>query len=111
MRTWLGIFVLVIYLIIPGLSFCQQEQGTAATQSKQGFVTQVDSIGALLVVSDGSEELRFSVDPEARIHRGVDNIMLDDIQSNDNVSVEYYKSSDDVLKAISITDNNAISNF
>jgi len=111
MRAWLGIFVLVIYLIIPDLSFCQQEHGAIAMQSRRGFVTQVDSIGSLLVISDGGEELRFTVDPEARIQCGVNNITLDDLKSNDNVSVEYYNSSDGVLKAISITDNNAISSF
>jgi Domain of unknown function (DUF5666) len=111
MKTWLCICVLVISLIVPGMSFCQQEQGTPGTQSKQGVVTQVDSVGSLLVLFDGSEQLRFTVDQGTRIYRGTDNIMLDDLESDDTVTVEYYKSSDGVLKAVSITDNNIISSF
>ena len=111
MKIWLCICVLAIFLMAPGMSFCQQEQSTPETQSKQGVVSQVDSIGSLLVLFDGSEELRFTVDQGAKIYRGADNIELDDLESNDTVTVEYYKSPDGVLKAVSITDNNIISSF
>ncbi|MBU0547414.1 MAG: hypothetical protein KJ710_04560 [Candidatus Omnitrophica bacterium] len=111
MKTWLCICFLVIYLIVPGMSFCQQQEGTPETRFKQGVVTQLDSIGSLLVIFDGSENLRFSVEQSARIYRGTDNIMLDDLESNDTVTVEYYKSSDGVLRAVSITDNNIAASF
>jgi len=111
MKIRLCVCVLAISLIVPGMSFCQQEQGNVETRSKQGVVTHVDSVGSLLVIFDGSEELRFTVDPAAKVYRGADNIMLDDLESNDTVTVDYYKSPDGVLKAVSITDNNIISDF
>ena len=111
MRRWLNICVLAIYLIVPGMSFCQEEQNAPETRSKQGVVTGVDSIGSLLVIFDGSEQLRFTVDQAAKVYRGADNIMLDDLESNDTVTVEYYKSPNGVLKAVSVTDNNIISDF
>ena len=96
---------------MPGRSFCQQEQVAFETQSKQGVVTKVDSIGPFLVIFDGSEEVRFTLDQATIIQRGVDNIMLDDLESNDTVTVEYYKSPDGVLKAVLITDNNIAASF
>ncbi len=111
MKIRLCVCVLAISLIVPGMSFCQQEQGNVETRSKQGVVTKVDSVGSLLVIFDGSEELRFTVDQAAKVYRGADNIMLDDLESNDTVTVDYYKSPDGVLKAVSITDNNIISDF
>ena len=111
MKVWVCISVLLISLVIPGLSFCEQDQDTPVTQIKQGIVTQIDSIGGLLVMFDGIEQLRFKVAPNAKIMRGVDDITLDDLESNDSVSVVYYKSQDGTLGAVSITDNNVISSF
>jgi hypothetical protein len=111
MKTWFCICILMISLMVAGLGFCQQEQAAPETHSKQGTVTQIDSIGSLLVISDGNEELRFNVGQEAKIQRGIDNITLDDLESNDVVNVEYYKTPDGVLNAVSIVDNNITSSF
>ena len=111
MRKYLCVYVLIFLFMIPAMSFCQQEQGNLVTQSKQGVVTQVDSIGSLLIIFDGIQQVRFSVDPAAKIYRGIEDIMLDDLESNDTVTVEYYKSSDGLLKAVSITDNNIAASF
>ena len=111
MKVWLYICVIAISLMMPGICFCQQDEGSAEMQSREGVVTQVDSIGSLLVIFDGSEELRFFIDPSARIQRGTDNIMLDDLESNDTVTVRYYKSTDGVLRAVLVTDNNIASDF
>jgi len=92
-----------------GMGFCQEDN--VVTQSRQGVVTQVDSIGSLLVISDGIEELRLVVGPDVKIQRGTDTIMLDDLESNDSVDVEYYKASDGTLNAVLITDNNIIASF
>ena len=54
MKKWLCIGVLATFLIVPAVSFCQEEQPALVTQSKQGVVTQVDSIASLLVIFDGS---------------------------------------------------------
>lgn len=111
MKKLLWIYLTVIFLIAPAVSFCQQDQDNLLTQSIQGFVTQVDSVGSLLVISDGSQELRFNVDRATKIQRGIEDIMLDEIESNDPVVVEYYKSADGNLKAVAITDNNAVAGF
>jgi hypothetical protein len=110
MKTWLCLFVLAVILIMPGASFCQQE-GSAETHSRQGIVSEVDSIGSLLILFDGSEQLRFYVEPGASIQRGTDDIMLADLESNDTVTVEYYKAPNGQLKAVSIVDNNIASDF
>lgn len=111
MKTWFCICILMISLMVAGLGFCQQEQGAHETHSKQGFVAQIDSIGSLLVISDGNEEFRFNVVQGAKIQRGIDNITLDDLESNDVVNVEYYKTPDGALNAVSVTDNNITSSF
>jgi len=111
MKIWLCVIILAVSLIIPAASFCQQDQDAPRMQSKEGVVTQVDSVGSLLVVSDGIEMLRFNVDQDTKIQRGVDNIMLDDLESDDPVNVNYYKTPDGVLKAVLITDGNIISSF
>ena len=111
MRIKLWICVLAILLMAPSMIFCQQEEDVPATRSKQGVVTQVDSVGSLLIIFDGMEDVRFSVDQAAKVYRGIDNIMLDDLESNDTVTVEYYKSTNGILKAVSITDNNIAAAF
>ena len=111
MFSWLRICVLAIFLIVPGMGFAQQEQSIPITLTKQGTVTQVDSVGSLLVIFDGSEQIRFIVDQDAKIIRGTDDIMLDDLESDDTVTVEYYKAPDGTLKAVSIIDSNIISDF
>ncbi len=111
MKIWFRICVVVIFLMAPDMSFCQQEQGASQTQSRQGIVTQVDSVGSVLVIFDGSQQVRFTVDQATRIQSGVEDIILDELEVNDNVSVEYYKSADGVLKAVSITDNNIAVGF
>lgn len=111
MKIWLSICALMISLTAPDLTFCQQEQDAPETQARQGVVTQIDSVGSLLVIFDGIKEWRFKVEPGARIERGTDDIMLDDLESNDTVTVEYYKSPGGVLKAVSIVDNNITSSF
>jgi len=110
-KIWLSIFMLMISLLTPGMIFCQQEQALPETRAKEGVVTDIDSIGSILVIFDGMQELRFSVDQGARIQRGTENIMLDDLESNDTVTVEYYKSADGALKAVAITDNNVAASF
>jgi hypothetical protein len=111
MKIWFYIFAAVIFLMISSMSFSQEEQGVPETQSWQGTVTQADSVGSFLVISDGSQQLRFSVDPAAKIQSGTEDIMLDEIKINDNVTVEYYKTSDGVLKVVSITDNNIAAGY
>lgn len=111
MKRWLCVCVLAVSLMSQGIGFCQQDEGVLETQSKEGVVTQVDSIGSVLEIFDGNSAVSFSVDPAARIQRGIDSIMLDDLESNDSVTVEYYKSSNGVLKAVSITDSNIIASF
>lgn len=111
MKIWLCLFCLAVSLFIPGISFCQEAQGDIETHSRQGVVSEVDSVGSSLIIFDGSEQIRFSVDQSARIQRGTENIMLDDLESNDAVTVEYYKSPSGVLKAVSVVDNNIISDF
>lgn len=111
MRMWLSVCVLAVFLMVPDIGFCQQEEGVLETQFKDGVVTQVDSIGSVLEIFDGNRAVSFSVDPAAKIRRGIDSIMLDDLESNDSVTVEYYKTSDGVLKAVSITDSNLIASF
>jgi hypothetical protein len=96
---------------MPGTSFCQEAQGDIETHSRQGVVSEVDSVGSFLIIFDGNEQIRFSVDQSARIQRGTENIMLDDLESNDTVTVEYYKTADGALRAVSIVDNNIISDF
>jgi len=109
MKNWLCIYILAVFLIAPGISFCQQ--GDIETQSRQGIVSQVDSIGSLLVIFDGSKQIRFVVEQGAIIQRGIDNIMLDDLESDDTVTVEYYKAPNGVLRAVSIIDNNIAASF
>jgi len=111
MKIWLYLCFIVGSLMAGGISFCEQGEGDVETRSKQGVVTEVDSVGSLLIIFDGSQQLRFTVEEGARIYRGTENIMLDDLESNDTVTVEYYKSPVGVLKAVSITDNNIISDF
>jgi len=79
--------------------------------TKQGAVTQVDSVGSLLIIFDGSQQVRFTVDQDTKIQRGTDDIMLDDLESDDTVTVQYYKASDGTLKATLITDSNVIASF
>jgi hypothetical protein len=110
MKIWACLCVLAISLVSPGLSFCQQD-GHAETHSRQGIVSEVDSVGSLLILFDGSQQLRFYVEPGASIQRGTDDIMLADLESNDTVTVEYYKAPDGHLKAVSIVDNNIASDF
>ncbi|MDD5561658.1 MAG: hypothetical protein PHT50_06000 [Candidatus Omnitrophica bacterium] len=111
MKILLCISALSVSLIAPGLSFCEQGESTHEMFSREGVVTQVDSIGSLLVISDGIEEARFNVEEGAKIQRGIDDIMLDDLESNDTVNVQYYKAPDGTLKAVSIVDNNIASSF
>ncbi|MDD5116153.1 MAG: DUF5666 domain-containing protein [Candidatus Omnitrophica bacterium] len=111
MKIWLCLYALIGLLVAPEWGFCQYEQEDPQRYSREGVVTEVDSVGSLLVIFDGMEQTRFSVDSGARIQRGTENIMLDDLESNDTVTVEYYKSPDGALKATSIVDNNIISDF
>ncbi|MDD5506285.1 MAG: hypothetical protein PHR73_05985 [Candidatus Omnitrophica bacterium] len=111
MKIWFYFCFIASFLIAGGISFCEQEHSDVEMRSKQGVVTKVDSIGSLLVIFDGSEQLRFTVDQGARIYRGTEDIMLDDLESNDTVTVEYYKSANGDLKVVSIIDNNVISDF
>jgi len=111
MKIGLSICFLVISLMVPGMSFCEDDQGTPETQIWQGVVSQVDSIGSVLVIFDGARQVRFSVDQGAIIQRGDDNIMLDDLESDDAVTVEYYKTPKGVLKAVSIVDSNIMASF
>lgn len=110
-KIWPCICVLVISLMAPDMGFCQQKQNTPKTQSRQGVVTQVDAKGSLLVIFDGSVELRFAVDRATRIQRGKDSITLNDLELDNTVTVEYYKLPFGSLKAVSITDDEVIFNF
>lgn len=106
MKAWFYICVAVTFFMVAGMSFSQPEDFVPQTQSMQGTVTEVDSVGSLLVVSDGIQQVRFSVDQAAKIQSGTEDVMLDELEISDNVTVEYYKSADGVLKAVSISDNN-----
>ncbi len=108
MKTWFYLCVVVTFLMVAGMSFSQQEP---ETQSMQGTITEVDSVGSLLVVFDGSQQVRFGVDQATKIQSGIENIMLDELEINDNVTVEYYKSADGVFKAVSINDSNLAIGF
>lgn len=110
MKEYACIFGTALFLLFSGTGFCQEED-TVEIHSRSGVVTQVDSIGSLLVVNCGNEDIRFNVDEDTKIQRGDDDIMLDDLESNDNVDVKYYRADDGTLKAVLINDDNIAASF
>ncbi|MDD5042949.1 MAG: DUF5666 domain-containing protein [Candidatus Omnitrophica bacterium] len=110
MRVLFCVFFTAVFLLSGKTGFCQ-ESDTVAIYTSYGVVTQVDSIGSVLVIDSGNEEMKFTVDPETKIQRGEDDIMLDDLESNDNVNVKYYRLEDGGLKAVLINDNNIAASF
>lgn len=111
MNKLLRLFLLIVFTAFPARGICQESEGVSQTFSKQGIVTQVDSIASLLIVSDGIEQIRFFVPEGTKIQRGIDDIMLDDLESDDTVTVQYYKASDGTLKAVSVVDSNIAASF
>ena len=109
MKTWLCIVVLAVSLIVPAISFCQQER--PETRTSHGTISEVDSVGLRLVIFDGTDQIAFTVEQGARITAGTESVMLDEIELSDPVAVEYYKADDGTLHAVAITDSNLDTGF
>ncbi len=110
MKGYACTFGAALFFLFSGIGLCQEDD-VVQVHSRSGVVTQVDSIGSLLVVNCGNEDIRFNVDSDTKIQRGDDDIMLDDLESNDNVDVHYYRADDGSLKAVLINDDNIAASF
>lgn len=109
MKTWLCIGVLILSIATAGTALGQQV--VSQLQTAQGLVSEVDSVGSILVILIGSDQVRFSVDSGARIEQGSDNIFLEDIEQGDPVSVRYYEAPDGTRRITSIIDSNLGGDF
>lgn len=109
MKIWICVCMLALSVMVPSLGFCQQN--ASKLQSAQGIVSEVDSVGSLLVILVNNDQVRFTVDSGAKIQQGTDNIFLEDIEQGDPVTVRYYESPDGTLRITTIIDNNIAGDF
>jgi len=105
------VFALIAVLIFSFRTFAQNVPENTPILVAVGTVDQVDSVGSTLVIMVVDQEMLFVVPDDVKIRRGSDEIFLDDIEQGDNITVEYYRTSDGQLKATSITDTNLINEF
>ncbi len=103
--------VLALSMMVSSMGICQQN--VSKLQSVHGIVSTVDSVGSILVlqVNNQNEMVRFTVDKEAKIQRGSDDIFLDDILQGDPVTLRYYEFPDGTLMVTSIIDSNLANDF
>lgn len=111
MKRWLCVCVLTLSMVAAGLGICQQN--ASSLRSVQGIVSEVDSVGSLLVIltNNNSDQVRFTVDSGAKIQQGTDNIFLEDVEQGDPVTVKYYESPDGTLRTPMIIDSNVAGDF
>lgn len=100
------IFVIIASFVLAFNCYAEDIPEDVPIFTVHGTVDQVDSVGGILSVLVDGSEMVFSVPEDLKIRRGVDKIGLDDLDSNDGITVEYYRTRDGELKATSITDTN-----
>lgn len=110
-RLYVCVLACVLAFFIMAPSMVSSQQNASKLQSVDGVVSAVDSVGSILVVLVGNEQVRFIVDKKAIIQRGTDTIFLDDINQSDSVTLRYYVSADGTPIATSIVDSNLSNDF
>jgi len=113
---WPCICVLAFSIIVPSAGSSQvggSQQNASRLQTVAGIVSTVDSVGSTLVinVSNQNEAARFIVDQGVKIHRGSEDVFLDDIQQGDLVTLRYYETPDGTARVTSMVDSNLANDF
>jgi hypothetical protein len=93
------ILSLACFVTCYALDLTQQD----ASQSISGRIVSKDWVADTLIVNTGSDEMTFVVPNGTKITKGTHSSSLSEININDYVTIEYYKTQHAGLKAINIT--------